>query len=80
MQQLSSASRRLIAALTLSAFLVAGANYQFNLQLFGRYDKLIFVVCFVLLVVVVRFLRPDMPQKRPTFSWTMYLTWTSQPY
>jgi hypothetical protein len=40
--------------------------------MFGRFGKLALSLCFILMLIVAQFLRPDMPKQRPTFSWLQY--------
>src|SRR5579863_1560995 len=69
---LSNTVRRAIAALVLLAFLTCCANQFFELHMFRRFDKAALSLCFVLMLVVVHFLKPDMPKQRPTFSWLQF--------
>ena len=71
---LSNTVRRALAALVLLAFLTCVANQFFVLHMFGRFDKLALTLCFILMLVVVHFLRPDMAKQRATFSWLQYFS------
>jgi hypothetical protein len=69
MPTLTNTHRRVLAALALLVFLTSGANYQFALHMFGRFDKPALILAVVFMFVVVHFLKPDMSKRRPTFSW-----------
>ncbi len=68
MPTLTNTPRRVLAALALLVFLTSVANYQFALHMFGRFDKPALILGVVFMFVVVRFLKPDMSKRRPTFS------------
>jgi hypothetical protein len=69
--RVSNKVRRAIAALVLLAFFTSAANHYFTLHLFGRFDRAVLGLCFVLMLIVVHFLRPE-TTRRPTFSWLQF--------